>query len=276
MQSPYMLHFPNSDYQRPASVYYHPSQASNIYTKQDGSVQNPYLRKPGTETPYFKKPKDVEEAPSRQQPEFPPMSAFLTGIEHTPIQPVKKRKCKSSAVPELMSADPAHYEFTTLSSRVTVAESFNAYVTKYLEAMGTPVEKVPIVHRKQLSFWALFHGTASNAAVLELGGSFAVTRARKWKRVAIRLKFPDTMTSSSYTLRTYFEQFLSAFEKEYVPRLPELEKLVNSQHYLLPVQTKWEPEFTECALNRPPRVRTSSPQSESVQELAAEYFEYCQ
>ena len=58
----------------------------------------------------------------------------------------------------IMSTDPNFYGFTTESSHHTDAKSFNETVTTFLQNIGKSVEKIPCVHRKYLSFWALFHG----------------------------------------------------------------------------------------------------------------------
>nr|KAJ3419104.1 hypothetical protein HK105_007396 [Polyrhizophydium stewartii] len=112
------------------------------------------------------------------------------------------------AAERLMSSDPDYYGFTTESSRSTKAEDFNREILAMLQRAGKRVVKLPSIDRKTLSFWALYH------AVLELGGSSHVTRMRKWKRVATILKLPSTLTSSSFTLRTYFEHFLSEYERQ--------------------------------------------------------------
>ncbi|KAL2914533.1 AT-rich interactive domain-containing protein 3A [Polyrhizophydium stewartii] len=120
----------------------------------------------------------------------------------------RRRSRKAPAAERLMSSDPDYYGFTTESSRSTKAEDFNREILAMLQRAGKRVVKLPSIDRKTLSFWALYH------AVLELGGSSHVTRMRKWKRVATILKLPSTLTSSSFTLRTYFEHFLSEYERQ--------------------------------------------------------------
>ncbi|KAJ3048130.1 hypothetical protein HK097_010857, partial [Rhizophlyctis rosea] len=102
------------------------------------------------------------------------------------------------------------YGFTTESARTTDPAEFEAAVLAYLESLGVEdvsVDKLPCLDRRRLNLWALFH------AVLEHGGSTHVTKHRKWKRVASLLGLPDTLTSASFTLRTYFNQFLAGFEE---------------------------------------------------------------
>ena len=53
-------------------------------------------------------------------------------------------------------------------------------------------------------------------AVHELGGSKYVTKARKWKQVAHKLLLPTTLTSASYTLRTFYSKYLINFEDFYL------------------------------------------------------------
>ena len=53
-------------------------------------------------------------------------------------------------------------------------------------------------------------------AVHEFGGSKYVTKARKWKQVAHKLLLPTTLTSASYTLRTFYSKYLIKFEDFYL------------------------------------------------------------
>jgi hypothetical protein len=52
-------------------------------------------------------------------------------------------------------------------------------------------------------------------AVHEFGGFEIVTRTRKWKKVAQKLLLPNTLTSASYTLRTFYTRYLLEFESYY-------------------------------------------------------------
>jgi hypothetical protein len=54
------------------------------------------------------------------------------------------------------------------------------------------------------------------SAVHEFGGPTQVTKARKWKQVAHKLLLPATLTSASYTLKTFYAKFLSDFEQFYL------------------------------------------------------------
>ena len=56
---------------------------------------------------------------------------------------------------------------------------------------------------------------ASTLAVHEFGGSGSVTKGRKWKQVAHKLLLPTTLTSASYTLRTFYTKYLLEFEQFY-------------------------------------------------------------
>ncbi|KAJ3032951.1 hypothetical protein HDV00_006954 [Rhizophlyctis rosea] len=121
-----------------------------------------------------------------------------------------------------MSTSCATYGFTTESAHTTDPVEFETAVLSYLSTLPssnpnnpnnhTPtdtltIDKLPCLDRRRLNLWALFH------AVLEHGGSAHVTKHRKWKRVASLLGLPDTLTSASFTLRTYFQQFLGGFEE---------------------------------------------------------------
>jgi len=66
--------------------------------------------------------------------------------------------------------------------------------------------KIPCVDRKKLNLWALFF------AVQEFGGYQMCTAHRKWKKVAILLHLPKSMTSASSTLKTFYEKFLKSYE----------------------------------------------------------------
>ncbi|KAJ3270350.1 AT-rich interactive domain-containing protein 3A [Borealophlyctis nickersoniae] len=123
-----------------------------------------------------------------------------------------------------MSTDPADYGFTTVSAVTTNPADFEKEVYAYLEMKGEPVDKLPCLDRRTLSLWALFH------AVLEFGGSEQVTSHRKWKQVANLLHLPDTLTSASFTLRTYFKQFLGDFEAAYLARHPVIERVGGGPH----------------------------------------------
>ncbi|KAI8915768.1 hypothetical protein EDD86DRAFT_243749 [Gorgonomyces haynaldii] len=80
---------------------------------------------------------------------------------------------------------------------------------------------------------------ASYYAVLELGGYQMVTKKRKWKRVAAILKIPTSLTSSSYTLRTYYEQFLLDFETQYMERIVELDS-VKAEKAKSEINKEWD------------------------------------
>lgn len=51
-----------------------------------------------------------------------------------------------------------------------------------------------------------------------------MTKARKWKQVAHKLLLPTTLTSASYTLRTFYSKYLINFEEFYLNH-PDREKL---------------------------------------------------
>ncbi len=50
----------------------------------------------------------------------------------------------------------------------------------------------------------------------EYGGFHAVTKSRKWKQVAYKLMLPKSLTSASYTLRTFYTKYLVDFEHFYL------------------------------------------------------------
>ncbi|KAL5035914.1 hypothetical protein BDV3_004674 [Batrachochytrium dendrobatidis] len=123
-------------------------------------------------------------------------------------RPKKIRKTAPAEVSdEAMSSDPDYYGFKSESSRKLDSHEFNVYILASLRAAGRRVDKLPCVDRKTLNFWALYH------AVLDLGGYKVVTIQRKWKRVADLLKLRKSLTSSSFTLRTYYEYFLGAYDE---------------------------------------------------------------
>ena len=119
------------------------------------------------------------------------------------------------------SVNPNSYQFTSQSSRMTDPVKFDKFVISFLKSRGRPVAKMPSVDKKWLSFWSLFHGKSLTfflyiLAVHEFGGSDVVTKGRKWKQVAHKLLLPATLTSASYTLRTFFTKYLLEFEHFYV------------------------------------------------------------
>lgn len=129
------------------------------------------------------------------------------------------------------SVDPSVYGFTTESALLTDPLKFDKAVILFLRDQGKPVSKMPSVDKKWLSFWSLFHGTLfvvlhlklfhthTKTAVHEYGGFQAVTKSRKWKQVAYKLMLPKSLTSASYTLRTFYTKYLQDFERFYMDPL---------------------------------------------------------
>ncbi|KAH6560952.1 hypothetical protein BASA50_005862 [Batrachochytrium salamandrivorans] len=140
------------------------------------------------------------------------------GTDGSLARPRKSRKISFSETSDsIMSSDPDFYGFSSESSRSTNAVEFNTTIISSLRIAGRRVDKLPCVDRKTLNFWALYH------AVLELGGFKVVTIQRKWKKVADLLKLRKSLTSSSFTLRTYYEYFLGAYEQQ-TNDLPSIEE----------------------------------------------------
>lgn len=152
-------------------------------------------------------------------------------LDHTVSSPSASCTSSSNMVSKVskkkQDVDPQSYHFTSESALVTDPVKFDREVIAFLKGQGTPVVKMPSVDKKWLSFWSLFHGKTLidlNLAVHEFGGSKYVTKARKWKQVAHKLLLPTTLTSASYTLRTFYSKYLVNFE-QYYHNHPDKEKL---------------------------------------------------